>query len=85
MEARLRKSQLIVEKTFAELIHNRNESLLKLPEEIHPDLLNYLEITVNIDRKSLIFSYEYPKVLENFVPLKDYRFFISKLNTIIVP
>jgi hypothetical protein len=24
-------------------------------------------------------------VLENYVPLKDYRFFISKLNTVIVP
>jgi hypothetical protein len=32
MEARLRKSQLIVEKTFGELIHNREDSLLKLPE-----------------------------------------------------
>lgn len=46
---------------------------------------SYKEITVNIDKKSLTFSYEYPKLLENRVPLKDYRFFISKLNKIIAP
>lgn len=65
--------------------NTKDASQVRLPEEIHPDMESYKEITVNIDKKSLTFSYEYPKLLENRVPLKDYRFFISKLNKIIAP
>lgn len=78
-----------MERTFEELLDEagtvKPESSVRLPEEIHPEMSSYKEITVSIDKKSLTFSYEYPKLLEDRVPLREYRFFISKLNQIITP
>ena len=46
---------------------------------------NYKLLIVNMDKKSLSYSYMYPKVLEPFLPINEYRFIISKVNQIIAP